>query len=58
MILFMLNKKEWVFKKKTAEEIVASAAAVALVESNRSTSSETMNPLQPLTTTLLPKHSL
>lgn len=56
MILFMINKKEWIFKK-AKEEAPLAVAGVAIVES-RSTAAEPLVQLKPITTTLLPKQSL
>lgn len=55
MVLFLLNKKEWVFSK-AKEELPVGAAGSAVVES-RTTAAETLSQLPPLTT-LLPKQRL
>lgn len=55
MVLFLLNKKEWVFKK--AKDELPTAAGVMLVDS-KSTASDPLNQLKPLTNTLLPKQNL
>jgi protoheme IX farnesyltransferase len=56
MVLFLLNKKEWVFKKATKEEALAAGLTAAVIESNR-TAADPLHQLKPLTT-LLPKQSL
>lgn len=56
MMLFLLNKKEWVFKK--AQDELPVAAAVAMIIDSKSTASDPLNQLKPLTNTLLPKQNL
>lgn len=53
MVLFLLNKKEWIFNKAKDEVPTASALAAAIVESR----SITADPLNQLTT-LIPKQNL
>lgn len=56
MVLFLLNKKEWVFKKSTKEEAIAAGLTAAVIESSRT--ADPLHQLKPLTTTLLTKQSL
>lgn len=56
MLLFLLNKKEWVFTKDKDEMPVGAAGTAALHE-NKSIAAESLNQLKPLTT-LLPKQSM
>lgn len=60
MILFMLNKKEWIFKKAKDETSIAAglASGGALIAESKTTAIETLNQLAPLQTTLLSKQNL
>lgn len=57
MVLFLLNKKEWVYKK-AKDEITAATVGATFVDSSKVNVSDTINTLKPLTTTLLPKQNL
>lgn len=52
MILFMVNKKEWIFKK--SKDDLSTAAGAVLIDSK----SEPFKQLPPLTSTLLPKQNM
>lgn len=52
MILFMVNKKEWIFKK--SKDDLSTTAGAVLIESKP----DTFKQLPPLTTTLLPKQNM
>lgn len=54
MVLFLLNKKEWVYKQAKDEL----PAAAMIVDSSKSNVSDSLNQLKPLTNTLLPKQNL
>ena len=56
MILFMVNKKEWVFKK--AKDDLPAAAVVMVESSKNNVVSDPLNQLKPLTNTLIPKQNL
>lgn len=58
MVLFLLNKKEWVYKKAKDEITAASTVGATIVDSSKVNVSDTINTLKPLTTTLLPKQNL
>ncbi|CAO1414038.1 unnamed protein product [Diamesa hyperborea] len=56
MILFLLNKKEWVFKKAKVEEELLLLQAAASLNSDKVLIGNKTAELIPLTTTLLPNH--
>lgn len=56
MILFLLNKKEWVFKKTKVEEDILLLQAAASLNSDKVLVGNKTAELIPLTTTLLPNH--